>query len=215
MSAIPVLTSCNCSHQLIQLHTAESRNMANQPNDLSMYEINVTRGEDIPPKKLLDSLLPQISATVRWACRCYHRFPDQGVIDDLTQEITLSLIQNDCHALRSFEYRSTEKTWLLKVVLHRVGRHFKTQYPAESIEELPIDSMPSQPPSQEVMVLFKEREKLLEIALCKLTERERRLWDSLHNGLSYKEIAKQMSTTSNAIHQGKYKLIKKIQRLID
>jgi DNA-directed RNA polymerase specialized sigma24 family protein len=91
-----------------------------------MDEPNVTWKDDIPPNTLLDSLLPQISVMVRWACRRYHRFPDQGVIDDLTQEITLSLIQNDYHALRSFEYRSTEKTWLRKVVLRRVGRYFKS-----------------------------------------------------------------------------------------
>jgi RNA polymerase sigma factor (sigma-70 family) len=152
---------------------------------------------------------------VRWACRCYHRFPDLGVIDDLTQEITLSLIQNDYHALRSFEYRSTEKTWLQRVVLRRVGRYFKRQYPTESLEELPITSLPSQPPSQEVVALIKEREKQLETACGKLTEREKRLWDFLRSGLSDKEIAERMGATSNAIHQSKYKLIKKFQRLID
>jgi RNA polymerase sigma factor (sigma-70 family) len=179
-----------------------------------MDEINGTWKEGILPNTLLDTLLPHINVTVRWACRCYHRFPDQGVIDDLTQEITLSLIQNDYHALRSFEYRSAEKTWLQRVVLRRVGRHFKSQHPADSLEELPVDSLPSRPPSQEVMVLFKEREKQLETACGKLTKRERRLWDFLRSGLSDKEIAERMSTTSNAIHQSKYKLIKKIQRLI-
>lgn len=180
-----------------------------------MDETNATWEEDISPNTFLDSLLPQIGVMVRWACRCYRRFPDQGVIDDLTQEITLSLIQNDYHALRSFEYRSTEKTWLQRIVLHRVGRYFKSQYLTESLEELPIDSLPSQSPSQEVMVLFKEREKQLETVCGKLTERERRLWDFLRSGLSDKEIAERMSTTSNAIHQSKYKLIKKMQRLID
>jgi RNA polymerase sigma factor (sigma-70 family) len=180
-----------------------------------MDETTVTWREDISPKALLNSILPHIGVTVCWACRCYHRFPDQGVIDDLTQEITLSLIQNDYHALRSFEHRSTEKTWLRRVVLRRVGRYFKSQYPTESLEELPIDILPSQPPSQEMMALLKEREKLLETACGKLTEREKRLWDFLRSGLDDKEIAERMSSTSNAIHQSKYKLIKKIQRLID
>jgi RNA polymerase sigma factor (sigma-70 family) len=180
-----------------------------------MYETNDIQRKDLHPKALLDFLLPQIRVTVRWACHCYNRFPDQGVIDDLTQETILSLIQNDCHALRSFEHRSTEKTWLQRVVLHRVGRYFQSQYPTESLEEFPLNSLPSQPASQEMMVLFKEREKLLETTRDKLTERERRLWDSLRIGLSDNEIAKQMGITSNAIHQRKYKLIKKIQRLID
>jgi RNA polymerase sigma factor (sigma-70 family) len=180
-----------------------------------MYEPYADRGTDILPETLLDSLLPQISVTVRWACHCYHRFPDQSVIDDLTQEITLSLIKNDSKNLRSFEHRSTEKTWLQRVILHRVGRHFKSQYPTESLEDLPINSLPLQHPSQEMRVLFKEREALLEKAHGELTDRERRLWDFLYSGLSNEEIANQMSTTSNAVHQSKFKLIKKIQRLID
>jgi hypothetical protein len=58
------------------------------------------------------------------------------------------------------------------VVLRRVGRYFKSQYPTENLEELTVDSLPSQPPSLEVMVFFKEREKQLETACGKLTERE-------------------------------------------
>jgi hypothetical protein len=80
-----------------------------------MNEAPADQGEGVLPKTPLDSLLPQISVTVRWACRCYHCFPDQSVIDDLTQEITLSLIQNDSKNLVSFEHRSTEKTWLQMV----------------------------------------------------------------------------------------------------
>jgi RNA polymerase sigma factor (sigma-70 family) len=157
-----------------------------------MNEANTDRGEDIPPKTLLDSLLPQIGVTVRWACRYYHQFPDQGVIDDLRQEIVLSLIKDDFHGLRSFEHRSSGKTWLQMVVLHRVGRHFKSQKPAERLEDLPIDSLPSQPPSQEVIVLHKEREGLLGAVRSELTEKEQELWDSLRSGSSDEEIAKLM-----------------------
>jgi RNA polymerase sigma factor (sigma-70 family) len=171
--------------------------------------------ETLPSKPLLDSLLPQIKVTVSWACRCYHRFPDQSVIDDLTQEITLSLIKNDSRNLLSFEHRSTEKTWLQIVVLRHVGRHFKSQKPTESLEYLPIDSLPSQPSSQEVMVLFKEREKLLVNARGELTERQRELWDLLRRGLSDEEIAKRMRIKVKSVQRSKHALLKRIRGLLE
>ncbi len=180
-----------------------------------MYERYADRGEDILPKTLLDSLLPQISATVRWACHCYHRFPDQGVIDDLTQEITLSLLKNDSKSLLSFKHRSTEKTWLQRVVLYRVSRHFKSQKPTERLEDLPIDSLPSQPPSQEVIVLFKEREKLMDAARSQLTEREGQLWELLCTGLSDEEIAKRMMIKIRSVQKKKYFLLKKMKSMME
>jgi len=68
------------------------------------------------------------------------------------------------------------KTWLQIVVLHRVGRYFQSQQPTESLEDLPIDSLLSQPPSQEEAVLFKEWEELVDIARGELTKREQELW---------------------------------------
>jgi RNA polymerase sigma factor (sigma-70 family) len=180
-----------------------------------MYEANADRREDSLQKTLLDSLLPQISAAVCWACRCYHRFPDQSVVDDLTQEITLSLIRNDSHDLRSFERRSTEKTWLQVVVLHHVSRYFKNQKPAESLEYLPVNSLPSQPPSQEMIVLFKERQKLVATARGELTGRELELWDSLCSELTDGEIAKQMRIEVRSVQRKKCALLKKIGSLME
>ncbi len=179
-----------------------------------MSEAYADRGEDILQKTLLDSLLPQISATVCWACRYYHRFPDQSVVDDLTQEITLSLIKNDSHDLRSFEHRSTEKTWLQVVVLNHINRYFKNQKPTELLEDLPVNSLPSQSPTQEVKVLFKERKKLVDTARGELTVRERELWDSLRSGSSDAEIAKQMRIKVRSVQRRKCALLKKIGSLV-
>jgi RNA polymerase sigma factor (sigma-70 family) len=179
-----------------------------------MYEAYADQGEASLPKTPLDTFLPQISLTVRWACRCYHRFPDQSVIDDLTQEILLSLIRNDFHDLHSFEHRATAKTWLQVVVLHRVGRHFQSQKPTESLEDLPLDSLLSQPPSQEEAVLIKEWEELVGIARGELTKREQELWDLLRGGRRDEEIAKRMSIKIKSVQRRKHALLKKIRSLM-
>jgi RNA polymerase sigma factor (sigma-70 family) len=180
-----------------------------------MYETDADRREAILPKTPLDSFLPQISVTVRWACRRYHRFPDQSVIDDLTQEILVSLIKNDCHDLHTFDHRSSEKTWLQIVVMHRVIRYFQSQKPTESLEGLPIDRLPSQPPSQDVTVLFKEREKLMDTARGELTMRERELWDLLREGMRDEEIAKRMRIKTKSVQRRKHALLKKIRCLME
>jgi RNA polymerase sigma factor (sigma-70 family) len=179
-----------------------------------MYETYVDRGDPNRAKSLLDSFLPQISVTVRWACRCYHRFPDQSVIDDLTQEILLSLIKNDCHDLHSFEHRSTEKTWLQKVVLHRVGRYFQSQKPTESLEDLPNHEVLSQPPLQEEVVLLREWEEFLMTAHSELTKREQELWDLLRTAISDEEIAERMGIKTRSVQRKKHAVLKKISGLM-
>ena len=179
-----------------------------------MGEGYTDQGNGIHPKKLLDSLLPEIGVTVRWACRCYQLFPDHSVIEDLTQEIIFLLIKNDSRNLHSFAHRSTEKTWLQTVVLHYVCRHFKSHNPIERLEDVPINALPSQYPSQEMMVLFKERQKLVDTVRGELTGRERELWDGLRSDLSDEEIAKQMKIKIRSVQRKKCALLKKIGSLV-
>lgn len=179
-----------------------------------MSDAEAAREEIVSSETQLKSLLPQIRAIVSWACHRYRRSLDQSVIDDLAQEIALLLIKNDDHNLHSFEHRSKEKTWLRVVVLHRVARYFKSQRPTESLEDLPVASQPLQPPSQEDEVLLKEVEKLMEKAQDELTERERELWDFLHNGLDDKEIAERMGIKVRTVQREKCILYKKIGDIV-
>jgi RNA polymerase sigma factor (sigma-70 family) len=151
-----------------------------------MSAAKTAREKVVSSETLPESFLSQIQEIVSWACRRYQRFPDQSVIDDLTQEIAFSLIKNNGHNLNSFEHRSKEKTWLRVVVWHYIARHFKSQKPTVSLEDLPEDSLPVRPPSQEAAVLFKEVEKLVGKAQDKLTERERELWNYVRDGLDDK-----------------------------
>jgi RNA polymerase sigma factor (sigma-70 family) len=180
-----------------------------------MYETYSDHGDPSCPETPLDSFLPQIGATVRWACRRYRQSPDQSVIDDLTQEIVLSLIKNDYHNLHLFEHRSTEKTWLQIVALHRVHRYFQSQKPTESLETLPVDLFLSQPPPQEKLVLFKEWEEFLNVARSELTKRERELWDLLRIAKGDEEIATTMGIKIKSVQRKKHALLKKIRCLME
>jgi RNA polymerase sigma factor (sigma-70 family) len=160
------------------------------------------------------SLLSQIRVQVCWTCRHYRPYPDRSVIDDLAQDVVVSLIKNDGHNLKSFEHRATEKTWLRVVVLHHVARHFKGQKPTESLEDLPIDSQPLQPPSQEDEVLFKELKELVERVQDGFTERERELLNHLCDGLDDKEIAKRMGIAVRTVQRNKCVLYKKIKVIV-
>jgi RNA polymerase sigma factor (sigma-70 family) len=156
------------------------------------------------------SLLSQIRAQVCWACYHYHYYTDQSVIDDLAQDVVVLLIKNDGHNLNSFEHRAKEMTWLRVVVLHQVARHFKGQKPTESLEDLPVESLPGQPPSQEEEVLFKELNEWVEKARNQLTEREWELWSYLRNGLNDQEIAACMGIKVRTVQVEKCALYKKI-----
>jgi RNA polymerase sigma factor (sigma-70 family) len=161
----------------------------------------------------LHSLLPQIRVMTNWACHHFHHFPDQNVINDLVQEIILSLIRND--ALSSFEHRSTEKTWLRVIVLHHVGRYFKSQKLTESLEDLPINLLPLQLPPQENEVFFKELRELVKRAQDYLTEREHELWLFLCDELSDREIADQMNIKIRTVQRNKCALRKKVKDIVE
>lgn len=179
-----------------------------------MPDAEAAREESVSSETQLKSLLPQIRVAVSWACHRYHYFPDQSVIEDFAQEIALSLIEKEAHNLRSFKHRSKEKTWLQVVALHRVARYFKSQKPTESLKDLPADSQPLQPPSQEDEVLLKEVEKLVEKAQDELTERERELWDFLCDGLDDKEIAELMKIEIRTVQRFRSVLRKKIRDIV-
>lgn len=160
---------------------------------------------------LFDSLLPAIGPTVGWACRQYRQYPAPDVINDLTQEVILSLLQNDAQKLRSFDYRATEKTWLRVVVRHQVGRYFKRQKPTESLEYLSEAALPRQLPEQEEKTLRRERRELLAKIQAQLTDREQELLGRLGEGLRDEEIAVCMGIQVRSIQRTKCRLFQKVK----
>jgi len=176
-----------------------------------MFGAKAVREEVVSEEKQFESLLSQIRALVSWAC---HRYTDQSVMDDCAGEIVFSLVKNDCRNLNSFGHRAAEKTWLRVVVSHHVARHFKGQKPTVSLEELLVESLPGQPPSQEDEVLFKELNEWVRKARNQLTEREWEMWGYLRNELDDQEIAKCMGIKARTVQVEKCALYKKIGGIV-
>ena len=75
-----------------------------QEGFVSLPEINSTALMDI------EQLLPDVYEAVQWAylrCRCRIR---RDELDDLSQQIILKLMEDDCRRLHSFKSRSSSKT---------------------------------------------------------------------------------------------------------
>ena len=179
-----------------------------------MSRAQAARVEVASSETQFESLLSQIRVQVSWACRCYYRFTNPSVIDDLAQEIAFLLIKNDGHNLKSFEHRAKEKTWLRVVALHHVARYFKGQKTAESIENLPDDLHPWQLPSQDEELLFKELKGLVEKSQGDFTGQEQELLNHLSNGLEDREIAMRMGIEIRTVQRYKCALRKKIKNMV-
>ncbi|MCI0338530.1 MAG: sigma-70 family RNA polymerase sigma factor [Acidobacteria bacterium] len=177
-----------------------------------MPDKNAQPPDNLNSESLID-LLPFIPSTVRQACHVYGHNPSQDEVADLSQSIVLLLIDDNYRRLRSFNHRSSLKTWLQTVIYHYVLHYLRRQKCTVNIEDMAPDELAHQP-DQEEKFLFEERRELLDVVVSMLTERERELWDLLSGGLSDEEIAKQMMIKVRSVQRKKYALLNKIRGFI-
>jgi RNA polymerase sigma factor (sigma-70 family) len=162
---------------------------------------------------VIERLMPNIYAAVRFACLLKQNRADKNEIDDLCQQVALLLIEDDYRRLRTFDStRASLDTWLKTVVLHYVNRRIKARRPLESLAEIDIKFVDL---SQEERLIEEERGKSLLAVIAKLTVRERQLFECLsEDDLSTDEIAIQMGIKTASVYRIKHKLIHKIQTLL-
>jgi len=83
-----------------------------------------------------------------------------------------------------------------------------------SLEDLPMDSLSTQP-VQEKALIAKEERRRLSAVINKLTDRERKLFQLLcRDGLSASEIAEEMGIKLNSVYSNRFALIVKVRRMI-
>ena len=157
------------------------------------------------------SLIP---AAIRQACQSLNHHPNQMEFDGLCQRIVLLLMDNDFHTLRSFSNDSKPQTWLFTIAKRYVLRLLQKRKREVNLEDLPTDSFITQP-DQEEKLISEEREKLLQMALGKLTEHERKLFHLIAQGLKAGEIAKELKIKKRSAHFEKSALIKKLRRIVN
>jgi RNA polymerase sigma factor (sigma-70 family) len=123
----------------------------------------------------LEQLLPDVYEAVQWAYPRYWGRIRRDELDDLSQQIILKLIEDDCRRLHSFKSRSSSKTWLQAVVDDHLYKFLRRQRRAESLDEVNQGALVCSPP-QDRDTYVTEQRRLLFRALGRLSEQERLLY---------------------------------------
>ena len=165
-------------------------------------------------RKLFEEILDDIPIAVSQACRNLGHHPSKMEFEGFVSRITLLLMDNDFHTLRSFANGSTSKTWLFTIAKRHILHLLQKQKREARLEDLPPNSFPI-PPDQEQQLILEEREKHLLVAISKLTERERKLFYLITQELSAEEIANKMGVKKDSVYRGRSALIKKLQNMYE
>jgi RNA polymerase sigma factor (sigma-70 family) len=179
---------------------------------VSLQNLNPT--EPIDLEQLVTILLPDIYDAVRWAYLRRQRRICQDELDDLSQEIVLTLIEDNCRRLRSYNQDFPFKTWLQVVVNHHVSKYFYRRKQAESLDEVDQGSL-IYSPSQYRDIYTAEKQILLLRALGKLSEEERLLYQLWFvSEIDAARIAAFFGTEVKIIYKRKQTLVHKLTRLV-
>lgn len=163
-------------------------------------------------EKLFLDIIPDIPPAVRQACQNLGHHPDKMEFDGLVSRIVMVLMDKDFHTLRSFGNDSKPQTWLFTIAKRYILRLLQKQKRELPLEDLPPDSFTAQP-DQEERLISEEREKLLQMALGKLTEHEQKLFYLITQGLKAKDIAKELKIKKDSVYPEKSELIKKLRNI--
>jgi RNA polymerase sigma-70 factor, ECF subfamily len=72
---------------------------------------------------LFESRRPLLAETIRRTLRRYDAPADGGTVDDLIQDVWLSLVKNDFAALRRFDPEGVFASYLIAIAVHRTIDH--------------------------------------------------------------------------------------------
>ena len=163
-------------------------------------------------EQLFLDIVPRIPIAVRQACKSLSHYPDQLEFDGFVSRIVMLLMDDDFHALRSFDNRSEPQTWLFKIATRLIMRRLKAQKRELPLEDSPSSSFITQP-DQEEKLISEENGKRLLATISQLTERERKLFRLILQGAKAEEIAKEMKIKKESVYPKKSALIKKLQKI--
>jgi len=161
-----------------------------------------------------ETLLPSVANAVR---RAYVRYRNPICLeefDDLSQEIILRLLEDDCRRLNSFIPQASFETWLQIVVNHHISNFLQRRRQNENLDEVDPDSLTYLPPQDEEIAAT-EKQRLLLKALSKLSEQELLLYQLCFiRELAPSMIAASFRDEVKVIYRRKQKLALKLGRLV-
>ena len=170
--------------------------------------------DGVDPAGLFDEVLSDIPLVVHRACHSLGHRPRRMDIEGIVQGIILLLIDRDYYTLCTFNRLSSFQTWLFTIVRRHLVRQIQRQSREMSLEDIPRDSLYTQP-EQEKTLIAKEEMRMLSAVVNKLTNRERKLFQLFcRDELSASEIAEEMGIKLKSVYSNRFALIVKIRRMI-
>ncbi|MCG3162409.1 MAG: hypothetical protein JMDDDDMK_03659 [Acidobacteria bacterium] len=169
-------------------------------------------------KEMFEGLRHYIPIVVCQACNKLRYHPGPMELDGLEQRVALTLIDNDYRVLRSFAHQSDLQTWLYTIAKRKILQWLQEQKKMSSLEDWLQDALTFQSDQEQKLILQeeeKEREKILLLALSKLTEHEQKLFSLMRQGLKTGKIAKEMGIKKESAYTEISVLKKKLRKIIE
>ena len=169
-------------------------------------------------KTAWDAFVLQYSALVYYTIRktfsLYHTEPRTDLVEDLFQEVFLSLVQNDFKKLRQFRGdRGCSLASWLRLVAARLTIDFLRQQRPPTVE-VP-DSLPSAQPDPSDSLADNEQSARLSQALEGLPTRDRLFLEFYYRkGLPPEEIAAILKVSVSAVYTQKSRLLAKLREIL-
>jgi RNA polymerase sigma factor (sigma-70 family) len=161
-----------------------------------------------------ETLLSSVANAVRRASVRYRNPICLEEFDDLSQEIVLRLLEDDCRRLKSFKGQALFETWLQIVANRHISNYLQRRKQTEPLDEVNPDSLTYLPSQDEEIAAAEEQELLLK-AFRKLNERELLLYQLCFvYELAPSKIAASFRTEMLVIYKRKQTLALKLGRLV-
>jgi RNA polymerase sigma-70 factor (ECF subfamily) len=159
------------------------------------------RGETAAWDEFIETLGPSIYDAAQYTLRRVLGRAPQEDVENVYQVVLLALCEKKCHRLRSFQGRSSLRTWLTSVTSRFALNHIRTEKRKGSLKFLHLDeSVRELPERVELDRIAPDEQEILSRAIEKLPERERLLVKLFfYDGLPYKEIARVLRVPTNSI----------------
>jgi len=168
-------------------------------------------------KQLVVGLSPKVPKAVRYACRFYGHDPNWAEVEDLSQDVLVKLIDDNCRRMRSFANFSSIETWLYTVVKHNVRPYvLRRRWEKENVSYANdlLSNVLSCQPAQDKTLIDEDKRRTLQAIISGLSKRKRQLIELELQELKPKEIAKEMGIKINSFYSEKSALIKELRETI-
>ncbi|MHC4605980.1 MAG: RNA polymerase sigma factor [Planctomycetota bacterium] len=159
------------------------------------------RGEPAGWELFVEAFGPTIYDAARYTLRRVLGIAQDEDVENVYQGVLLALCDKKCHRLRSFQGRSSFRTWLTSVTTRFSLNHVRTEKRKGSLKFLMLDDNVKDIPDREDLDrMARDEHEALARAIDKLAERERLLVKLFYyDGLSYKEIGRILRIPTNSI----------------